>query len=81
MTKVWFSTYPAIPQLRRKKLPWTREEEEKLKEGFQMYSSLNEKSIPWKNILDYGESVFQKGRTPMDLKDKWRNICKGSLKL
>ncbi|KAK2995771.1 hypothetical protein RJ640_010747 [Escallonia rubra] len=74
-------TYPAIPQLRRKKLPWTREEEEKLKEGFQMYSSLNEKSIPWKNILDYGEKVFQKGRTPMDLKDKWRNICKGSPKL
>ncbi|XP_059668447.1 uncharacterized protein LOC132313614 isoform X2 [Cornus florida] len=68
-------TYQAIPQLRRKKVPWTPIEEEILKEGFRRYSS-NSKNIPWKKILDFGVHVFQKGRTAMDLKDKWRNICR-----
>lgn len=32
----------------------------------------------WKKILEFGGGVFQKGRTTIDLKDKWRNICRGS---
>ncbi|XP_043816158.1 uncharacterized protein LOC110622911 isoform X2 [Manihot esculenta] len=71
---------PAIPQLRRKKVHWTTEEEEMLKEGVQKFSNVGERAIPWKKILEYGSSVFLNGRTTVDLKDKWRNICKGSPK-
>ncbi|KAL3533832.1 hypothetical protein ACH5RR_007353 [Cinchona calisaya] len=73
-----YSTYPAIPQLRRKPLPWTKVEEEKLKEGVQRLASDQHRSIPWKEILEFGGDVFQRGRTTVDLKDKWRNVCKGS---
>ncbi|CAL5351966.1 unnamed protein product [Camellia sinensis] len=74
-------TYPAIPQLRRKKLPWTAAEEVILKmEGVNRFSSVQDRTIPWKRILEFGVDVFQKGRTSIDLKDKWRNICKGSPK-
>uniref|UniRef100_A0A5B7AGL5 Myb-like domain-containing protein n=1 Tax=Davidia involucrata TaxID=16924 RepID=A0A5B7AGL5_DAVIN len=69
-------TYPAIPQLRRKKVPWTQVEEEILKEGVRRFSSIHDRSIPWKKILEFGSNVFQKGRTTIDLKDKWRNICR-----
>lgn len=34
--------------------------------------------IPWRMILELGVSVFQKSRTPVDLKDKWRNMQKAS---
>uniref|UniRef100_A0A2P2JDW9 Myb-like domain-containing protein n=1 Tax=Rhizophora mucronata TaxID=61149 RepID=A0A2P2JDW9_RHIMU len=72
-------TYPAIPLLRRKKVPWTAKEEEMLKEGVQKFSTDNSKIIPWKKILEYGNFVFMKGhRTTVDLKDKWRNMCRGS---
>ncbi|XP_024966874.1 uncharacterized protein LOC112506823 isoform X2 [Cynara cardunculus var. scolymus] len=71
-------TSSAVPLSRRKILPWTKSEEETLKEGVQRYSSVNNKGIPWKEILDFGCNVFHKGRTPIDLKDKWRNVCKGS---
>ncbi|GLT55243.1 hypothetical protein SLA2020_283840 [Shorea laevis] len=46
--------YPASPQLRRKKVPWTAEEEEILKEGVQKFSNVNDKMIPWKKILEFG---------------------------
>ncbi|KAJ9184758.1 hypothetical protein P3X46_004453 [Hevea brasiliensis] len=72
--------YPAIPQLRRKKVHWTDKEEEMLKEGVQKFSNTDERAIPWKKILEYGSSVFLRGRTTVDLKDKWRNMCKGSPK-
>ncbi|XP_044494949.1 uncharacterized protein LOC123217927 isoform X2 [Mangifera indica] len=72
-------TYPAIPQLRRKKVPWTAKEEEMLKKGVRRFTtSVNDRNIPWKMILEFGSSVFLKGRTAIDLKDKWRNMCKGS---
>ncbi|MFS7934259.1 putative transcription factor MYB-HB-like family [Helianthus anomalus] len=69
---------PPLPVLlvRRKKLPWTKSEEETLKEGVERYSSGNNAKIPWKEILDFGHNVFHKGRTAIDLKDKWRNMCK-----
>ncbi|KAK1420737.1 hypothetical protein QVD17_22571 [Tagetes erecta] len=65
-----------VPQLRRKKLPWTKPEEEILKEGVERYSSANNTKVPWKEILDFGRNVFHRGRTAIDLKDKWRNMCK-----
>lgn len=73
-------TYPAIPLPRRKKVAWSKGEEDMLKEGVHKFSRANDKIIPWTQILEFGESVFQKGRTAIDLKDKWRNICKGKSK-
>ncbi|PON91695.1 GAMYB transcription factor [Trema orientale] len=70
-------TYPATPQTRRKKVPWTLEEEQKLKEGVQKFS--DERNI-WKKILEFGSNVFMKGRTTVNLKDKWRTMCKVSSK-
>ncbi|KAL8191711.1 hypothetical protein R6Q57_028442 [Mikania cordata] len=69
------SSPPRVP-LRRKKLPWTKSEEETLKEGVERYSSADNTKIPWKEILDFGNNVFHKWRTTIDLKDKWRNICR-----
>ncbi|KAL3022281.1 hypothetical protein AAZX31_04G004300 [Glycine max] len=60
-------------QLRRKKIPWTAEEEEKIKKF----------GKEWKKILQFGSHVFDKvgkRRTPHDLKDKWRNMCKAHSK-
>ncbi|CAN4109249.1 unnamed protein product [Withania somnifera] len=70
-------TSPWIPQSRRKKLPWTKIEEETLKEGLLLFSHFRDR---WKKILEFGGDVFLKGRTPGDLKDKWRNISKASEK-
>ncbi|OVA19709.1 SANT/Myb domain [Macleaya cordata] len=67
---------PALPNSRRKKLPWTHEEEEMLKEAVKKASSKVNKNIPWKIILDSGCKVFNESRTPSDLKDKWRNMAK-----
>ncbi|KAI3678098.1 hypothetical protein L6452_37379 [Arctium lappa] len=69
---------PTIPLLGRKKLQWTKSEEEILKDGVQRFSSADNKRIPWREILSFGQGVFHKSRTAIDLKDKWRNICKGS---
>ncbi|GLT66354.1 hypothetical protein SLA2020_387220 [Shorea laevis] len=74
-------TYLAVPQLRRKKVPWTIEEEQMLREGVSKFSSTAGGNIPWKEILDLGSSVFLNCRTSVDLKHKWRNMCKGGLKL
>uniref|UniRef100_A0A5B7B543 Uncharacterized protein n=1 Tax=Davidia involucrata TaxID=16924 RepID=A0A5B7B543_DAVIN len=65
---------PAFPSGRRKKLPWTDEEEEMLREGVQKFSTTVNKNLPWRKILEFGHHVFDRTRTPVDLKDKWRNI-------
>ncbi|KAA8526656.1 hypothetical protein F0562_008141 [Nyssa sinensis] len=65
---------PAFPSGRRKKLPWTDEEEEMLREGMQKFSTTVNKNLPWRKILEFGHHVFDRTRTPVDLKDKWRNI-------
>ncbi|KAI8008657.1 hypothetical protein LOK49_LG07G02843 [Camellia lanceoleosa] len=65
---------PSFPNVRRKKQPWTAEEEEMLKEGVQKFSTLVNKNLPWRKILEFGCHVFDGTRTPVDLKDKWRNI-------
>ncbi|XP_021724094.1 uncharacterized protein LOC110691462 [Chenopodium quinoa] len=69
---------PGSPVGRRKKIRWTAEEEETLKKGVEIYDQGNGRTILWKSILEYGDSVFRKGRTAVDLKDKWRNITRGT---
>ncbi|XP_068659817.1 uncharacterized protein [Aristolochia californica] len=68
-------TKPQLPPARRSKLLWSAEEENMLKEGVQKYSA-GRKVFPWMKILEYGSHVFHNTRTPVDLKDKWRNIRK-----
>ncbi|KAJ4978268.1 hypothetical protein NE237_009048 [Protea cynaroides] len=67
-------SFPVLSS-RRKKVPWTAEEEDILVEGVRRFSSTDYKNVPWKKILEFGCHVFQKNRNPVDLKDKWRNIC------
>ncbi|XP_027365402.1 uncharacterized protein LOC113872222 isoform X2 [Abrus precatorius] len=72
----------ASPPSRRKIIPWTVEEEELIMEGLQKFGC-NESKIPWKKILAFGAHVFEKDnkcRTPQDLKDKWKNMCKSQSK-
>ncbi|XP_059295957.1 uncharacterized protein LOC132049247 [Lycium ferocissimum] len=71
------NTFPLNPRQRRKKLPWTKIEEETLKEGLLQFSHFRDR---WKRILEFGCDVFLEGRTAGDLKDKWRNISKASEK-
>ncbi|XP_077248621.1 uncharacterized protein LOC143888167 [Tasmannia lanceolata] len=66
--------YSNPTNMRRNKLLWTAEEEEVLEEAVQKFSKSGETSMPWRMILDFGRNVFQRTRTPVDLKDKWRNI-------
>lgn len=63
-----------VPSPRRKKLHWENDEEEMLREGVQKYSRRGNKVIPWRKILEFGRHVFHDTRTPVDLKDKWRNM-------
>ncbi|XP_057424928.1 uncharacterized protein LOC130718359 isoform X2 [Lotus japonicus] len=72
----------ATPQSRRKKIPWTAEEEELIQEGVQKFGC-NDQNIPWKKIWAFGSHVFEqdgKRRMPQDLKDKWKNMCKAHSK-
>ncbi|XXG58859.1 hypothetical protein AAC387_Pa04g1055 [Persea americana] len=65
---------PLMPHSRRTKLLWTSEEEAVLKEAVRKFSEPGQGSLPWTKIMDFGNKVFHKTRTPGDLKDKWRNI-------
>lgn len=58
---------------KRKRLNWTAEEEKVLKEGVLKFAT-EDQNIPWRKILEFGCRVFDKTRTPVDLKDKWRSI-------
>ncbi|GAB2221567.1 hypothetical protein Drorol1_Dr00012751 [Drosera rotundifolia] len=69
-------SYQAFPQLKRKKVPWSAEEEKTLKEGVARYAEGDGKAISWTTIWEFGTCVFHEGRTPGDLKDKWRNMMK-----
>ncbi|CAM8950213.1 unnamed protein product [Rhodiola kirilowii] len=69
--------YQGYPAQRKRKVPWTAEEEEKLKEGVRrLYDPQEGPYIPWTQILEFGALVFHPRRTTENLKDKWRNICK-----
>ncbi|GAB4825353.1 hypothetical protein Ancab_008224 [Ancistrocladus abbreviatus] len=48
------------------------------KEGARKFSSTIKKNMPWTKILELGSLVFDRTRTPADLKDKWRNVSKES---
>ncbi|KAF3445152.1 hypothetical protein FNV43_RR14845 [Rhamnella rubrinervis] len=63
-----------LPDSKRKRFTWTAEEEDKLKEGVEKFSTTVNKNIPWRKILEFGSGVFNGTRTPADLKDKWRNL-------
>lgn len=63
-----------FPTAKRKRLNWTAEEEDMLKEGVHHFSASAKKNVPWRKILDLGRHKFHKSRTPADLKDKWRNM-------
>ncbi|KAF8064817.1 hypothetical protein N665_1166s0029 [Sinapis alba] len=61
-------------QRRRKRVFWTKEEEEMLRIGVQKFPGV--RNIPWRKILEFGRDVFHEERAPSDLKDKWKNILK-----
>ncbi|CAN4103093.1 unnamed protein product [Withania somnifera] len=64
-----------LPNGKRRRVLWRREEEEMIEEGVQKFSSTVNKNIPWRKILEFGHHVFDHTRTPTDLKDKWKQIC------
>ncbi|KAM3395859.1 hypothetical protein P3S68_004865 [Capsicum galapagoense] len=64
-----------LPNGKRRRVLWCREEEEMIEEGVQKFSSTVNKNIPWRKILEFGHHVFDHTRTPTDLKDKWKQIC------
>ncbi|XP_028778441.1 uncharacterized protein LOC114734958 isoform X2 [Neltuma alba] len=66
-----------LPTRKRKRLHWTTEEENKLKEGVLKFAKEN-RNIPWRKILEFGCDVFDNTRTPVDLKDKWRTMTAGA---
>ncbi|GAB2233245.1 hypothetical protein Droror1_Dr00002464 [Drosera rotundifolia] len=68
--------YEGVLQSRRKKVPWTAEEEDMLKEAMARFVENETRAIPWKIMLEFGRPVFLKCRTPGDLKDKWKNMQK-----
>lgn len=55
---------------RRRARRWSSVEEETLRNGVEQFGSGN-----WKDILMHNPDVFI-GRTPVDLKDKWRNMMR-----
>lgn len=63
-------------QTGKKRVLWTEQEEDMLREGVHKFSSSAHKNLPWKKILDFGRHVFHPCRNPSDLKDKWRKIAK-----
>lgn len=66
-----------IPGMRRKRLHWSKEEEDILTEGVKKFSRGNGAwGFQWTRILEYGRGKFHPSRTDVDLKDKWRNLAK-----
>ncbi|KAK9036519.1 hypothetical protein V6N11_078516 [Hibiscus sabdariffa] len=59
---------------KRKRLNWTAEEEETLRELVSSFAGKINKNIPWRKILEQGRPVFHSTRMPADLKDKWKKI-------
>lgn len=54
------------------RMRWRNEEVDKLIEGCSIYGPGK-----WAHILDYGDEVFaERGRSTVDLKDKFRNLVK-----
>lgn len=51
-----------------------------LQEGVLKFSKQNQ-NMPWRKILEFGCRVFDKTRTPVDLKDKWKKMSSKKGKL
>ncbi|ETI49504.1 hypothetical protein F442_06702 [Phytophthora nicotianae P10297] len=58
---------------RRGTMFWSAEEETFLRRGVEKYGIGK-----WKKILIDGKDVFSSHRTNVDLKDKWKNLCRNS---
>lgn len=72
-----FDRYAKPPLVKgKRRVRWSDEEEDMLKEGVEKYSATAHKNLPWKKVLEFGHHVFDASRTPADLKDKWRNMAK-----
>ncbi|KAM7271933.1 hypothetical protein ACFE04_031147 [Oxalis oulophora] len=69
------SSLPGYREIRRR-IVWTPEEEEMLKEGVQHFAPSVNKNIPWRKILENGRDVFDPTRNPGDLKDKWKLLLR-----
>ncbi|XP_020589805.1 uncharacterized protein LOC110031099 [Phalaenopsis equestris] len=59
---------------RRTILVWKPEEEEALAEAMEKVPRNEDGSIAWIKILEHGRRFLHPSRTPIDLKDKWRNM-------
>ncbi|PKI71855.1 hypothetical protein CRG98_007714 [Punica granatum] len=72
---IWrVGTSPVVSCRRQKKAPWTEEEVKILKECVEKFRNADDKTITWKQILEFGAGVFMHDRTARDLKNKWTNI-------
>ncbi|KAI5055432.1 hypothetical protein GOP47_0028953 [Adiantum capillus-veneris] len=77
--RLYFRGNRIIPGMRRKRLQWTKEEENALREGVKRFSHDNGSwGFQWTRILEFGHGKFHPSRTDVDLKDKWRNLSKMS---
>ena len=56
-----------------KRVRFSPEEEEALRQGHALYGG---SSHVWRDILQKYRVTFHNSRTAVDLKDKWRNMCK-----
>jgi hypothetical protein len=65
---IYKCVFQAKGKKQQKRRPFTAQEEDNLKEGVLKYG------YKWKSILDHYR--FNQGRTPQNLKDKWRNLLK-----
>lgn len=61
---------------KRRKINWTAEELQMLKDGVRIFTAQVNKNLPWRKILELGKDVFHETRTPDNLKDKWKNLAK-----
>ncbi|KAF2310147.1 hypothetical protein GH714_006747 [Hevea brasiliensis] len=66
----------------RKRFPWKSEEEDKLKEGLQKFSTKN-KNIPWRKILEFGRDVFHIATLePMsDIESQYWSLMRQSIEI
>lgn len=49
-----------------------------MQEGVEKFSKSGDKSVVWKETLEFGAAVLMHGRTPLDLKNKWLSISRRS---
>ncbi|XP_062004112.1 uncharacterized protein LOC133721501 isoform X2 [Rosa rugosa] len=70
----------SFASLDRRRVLWTKEEEQALKEGVKEFWTTNRKSIPWEKICEAYKDRFHSSRTAANLKDKWKFMTKTATK-